>query len=374
MSGGKCGPGKAPERACMKVAAWPAEDRRLWEQALHGTDDLFGDGGTRAGRRPLSNVTVAKGYGRWLTFLAEQGWLDASSPPPDRITPERVKAYIDRLVGLGNASLTVLNRIHELHSAALVMGPCCDWSFLKRLLRRLRARRRPLKSKRNRMVSADELLGLGLELMETAEGRRTPRQQALAYRNGLIIALLALQPFRLGNLAVLTLGTSLVEINGAWQLALTGEQVKTATPMEVPWPDVLLDHLRIYLVRHRPILMALTGRCTAPIGDALWVSAHGSPLSEAQIYNRLTRITFKTFGKSINPHLARDIAATTLAVADPRHVRAAGPLLGHTSFTTTERHYQQAHGLDAQRRYFEELARMREGEGLATLSPDEEDA
>lgn len=373
MSGGKYGRGKAPERACMKVEAWPAEDRRLWEQSLDGTDDLFGDGGARSARRALSNVTVAKGYGRWLTFLAEQGWLDVSCPPADRITSERVKAYVGRLVGLGNASLTVLNRIHELHSAAMVMGPRHDWSFLKRLLRRLRARGRPVKSKRDRMVSADELLGLGLQLMETAGERRTARQQALAFRDGLIIALLALQPFRRGNLAGLALGTSLVEIHGVWLLALADQQVKNATPIEVPWPDLLVEHLRIYLDRHRPVLMALTGRCTAPVGNALWVSTHGSPLSEEEIYTRLTRITHKQLGKVINPHLARDIAATTLAVADPRHVRAAGPLLGHTSAVTTERHYQQAQGLDAQRRYYEELARLREGEGLATLAPDEEE-
>jgi hypothetical protein len=55
-------------------------------------------------------------------------------------------------------------------------------------------------------------------------------------------------------------------------------------------------------------------------------------------------------------------------------VLAAGPLLGHTSPVTTERHYQQAQGLDAQRRYYEEMARLREGNDLATLAVDEEDA
>jgi integrase len=358
----------------MKVEAWPAEDRLQWEVALAKGDDLFGDGGARAGLRALSNVTVTKGYGRWLTFLAELGWLDAFYPPADRITPDRVKAYVDRLVGLGNAPLTVLNRIHELHSAAMVMGPSHDWSFLKRLLRRLRARRRPLKSKRDRMVSADELLGLGLRLMDISGKAGTPRQQALAYRDGLIIALLALQPFRRGNLAALTLGTSLVEIDGVWLITLTGEQVKTDTPVEVPWPDLLVEHLNVYLREYRPFLMDLTGRCTTPVGHALWVSAHGSPLSEEQIYNSVMRRTREAFGAAINPHLARDIAATTLAVADPRHVRAAGPLLGHTSPVTTERHYQQAQGLDAQRRYYEEMARLREGNDLATLAVDEEDA
>ncbi|MHB2169535.1 hypothetical protein [Alsobacter sp. R-9] len=88
----------------------------------------------------------------------------------------------------------------------------------------------------------------------------------------------------------------------------------------------------------------------------------------------MSKITRKTVGKSINPHLARDFAATTLAVADPRHAHAAGALLGHTSLVTTERHYQQARGLYAQRRYYEELTRLREGEDVTETGTEDGDA
>lgn len=81
----------------------------------------------------------------------------------------------------------------------------------------------------------------------------------------------------------------------------------------------------------------------------------------------MTRRTQAAFGKAIHPHLARDIAVTTLACADPLHARAAAPLLGHTSLVTTERHYQQAHGLDAQRRYFAGLVLMRNSPPAAPL-------
>jgi len=374
MSGGRYGRGKAPERACLKVAAWPAEDRRLWEQAVSTSDDLFGDGGARAGRRALSNVTVAKEYGRWLTFLAERGDMEAIPSPADRITPDRVEAYVNRLTDLGNAPLTLLNRIQELHAAAMVMAPRHDWSFLKRLLRRLRGRRRTLKDKRGRMVSADELLGLGLRLMETADAAGTPRQQALAYRDGLLIALLALQPLRRTNLAGLMLGQTLVAQEGTWMIAVPSGQSKSGQPIELPWPADLLDGLRAYLAVHRPVLMACRGRCRAPVGEALWVSAHGSPLSDEQIYHLVMARTKAAFGTALNPHLARDIAATTLAVADPVHVRSAAALLGHTSLVTVERHYQQARGLDAQRRYYETMARLRDGQDLATLGPEKEDA
>ncbi len=72
----------------------------------------------------------------------------------------------------------------------------------------------------------------------------------------------------------------------------------------------------------------------------------------------------------MDPHLSRDVAATTLAVAGPRHVRAAGPRLGHTSPVTTERHYQHAKGLAAQRRHHEELTRLR-GRSDVMVAEDE---
>jgi integrase/recombinase XerD len=55
----------------------------------------------------------------------------------------------------------------------------------------------------------------------------------------------------------------------------------------------------------------------------------------------------------MNPHLFRDAAATTMAIADPANVRLAAPLLGHRSFTTTERYYQQACAQEAHRAFVE---------------------
>jgi integrase/recombinase XerD len=65
--------------------------------------------------------------------------------------------------------------------------------------------------------------------------------------------------------------------------------------------------------------------------------------------------TQEAFGVAINPHLFRDAAATTLAIADPENVRVAAPLLGHRTFTTTERYYQQAKSFEAHREYIAAL-------------------
>jgi hypothetical protein len=63
MSGGPYGRGKAPERACLPIDQWPAEDRRLWHAACAAGDVLDDEGGARSGHARISNAKAAKGYG-----------------------------------------------------------------------------------------------------------------------------------------------------------------------------------------------------------------------------------------------------------------------------------------------------------------------
>ena len=107
----------------------------------------------------------------------------------------------------------------------------------------------------------------------------------------------------------------------------------------------------IYLETHRPHLASLTGRWAKPVGDLLWVSTDGSPMTEMAIYDRIRARTKAAFSAALNPHLFRDAATTTLAIADPEHVRVAAPLLGHRTFATTEKYYQQATAMQAHRTY-----------------------
>ena len=77
------------------------------------------------------------------------------------------------------------------------------------------------------------------------------------------------------------------------------------------------------------------------------------------IYDRVVDRTRATFGKRINPHFFRDIAATTLAHADPEHVRIGAQLLGHRSFATTEQYYVRANMVAANRRRQASILRLR---------------
>jgi integrase len=82
-------------------------------------------------------------------------------------------------------------------------------------------------------------------------------------------------------------------------------------------------------------------------------------MTKQGMYDRIRARTGEAYGTPINPHLFRDIAATTLAVAAPQHVRLAAPLLSHTNLATTERCYLQASGLEASARYQAQVLSLR---------------
>lgn len=345
-------------RLCVPLPEWPEEDRLLWQAAMvPGTP--FDDHGARAGLRPITNRGVEKSYGRWLDFLVRHDPASLAEPPAERITPARVRAYIAHLMENKNHLSTIGLRVEQLRSTARVMAPDADWNWLKNPARNLRARSRPKRDKRERLIPASDLFQLGVSLMESAPEEKKPGLAAVRYRDGLMIALLACTPLRLKNLTELTFGRTLRAIEGGWLISIPGAQMKMRQPYEVAWPDMLLPHLQRYLDVWRPILIAR--RRTSPIapGDRLWVSAEGRPLSAKRINNALKIRTEAAFGRSVNPHLFRDAGATTMAIVDPANIGVMTAVLGHASPKTMERHYQQATSLQAQRAYNDGIARLR---------------
>jgi site-specific recombinase XerD len=336
-----------PERRCKPLEEWPEQDRALWLAALV-PGDLLEEGGSRARCKATTNGGIVYGYGRWLQWLDCRNELDPAIPPADRITPERVRAYLKDLEQF-NASQTVLNRHLQLVTAAAVMGPTRDWSWLRRRATPIRARHQPARPKEPRLASPLELYELGLSLIATADQQKSDCSCATAYRDGLMLALLACRPLRLANFVGLTLERTLARRDDLWWLQVPAEETKTKEPIELPLPEALTAPVDTYLGWHRPVLAQRHGRWTRPVGDVLWLSIDGSPMTRRAIYDRITRCTFKGLGRAINPHLFRDCDATALALEDPAHVRIASTLLSHRTFKTTEKYYNQARGVEAVR-------------------------
>ena len=180
-----------------------------------------------------------------------------------------------------------------------------------------------------------ELVDLGERLMRPGgdEAVSRGRKSQLAYRDGLMIAFLALRPLRLRNFTTLTLGESLMRQGTGWWIVLAAEVTKNRRPLELPFPDTLVPALEHYLARVRPWLLGSSDHLGCSTGGALWISLRGTPMSPASIYEQITLHTKAAFGRALNPHLFRDCAVTSLAIAAPEAVRAGGLRPGHMPIT-----------------------------------------
>ena len=293
-------------------------------------------------------------YSHWLNHITLNHPDLLPLMPAARIRPDTLAgwlAILDRTV----ASCTRRMRAVDLLVIARAMDPDGDWRFLERAVRALAARAVPSRNKEPRLRSSAVLVELGFALMRKATAlpvRRRARAATL-HRNGLMIALLALRPMRLRNLAGLELGRTLHQGPAGWCITIPADETKTHRGIEVGWPPDLVEELAIYLAHHRPVLLH------GGVAKALWVGAAGQALAEHTIRQTIIARTQAAFGVSISPHLFRDCAATTLAIEDPAHVGAAATILGHTSSRTTHKHYIQANTLTASRRHLAAIAARR---------------
>lgn len=362
MSGGRYGPKKAPERRCMPVSEWPDDDRVRWELASTAGSILDDEGGEIAYLAAISRRKTAKGWGRFLTHLQSHEPQALALPADERLALARVKAYVRRLQDLGNGTQTILCRLQELGDAAKAIAPDLQHGHINRIASQIRAQHRPVRAKHNRVMS-DEVADLACQIMDAATDP-DPIKVAVQYRDGLILLLLVHLPLRRKNLTALTLGESLIHRQGQWFVTLTPEQTKTHAYFEAVLHPNIVPWLEVYLADHRPRLIARQGRWHADAGERLWISSHGSPMSEMALYDRVAHHTRSAFGEVLSPHRFRDMAASTIASHAPEHIHAAAPLLGHATLRTTEKYYRQARAQEGQKRYVETIRELRrKGDG-----------
>lgn len=341
--------------AGLPLANWPAADQAAWRAALAAGIDLFDLQGPAAHWADSTRRKVFYAYGQWLGWLAARDASRLLLAPAERVTRQTITRYIAdlRLImtpsGLSNTML-------PLHDAIRVIAPDRDWVWLGTCARRLGRGLQPAR-KADRMVTGDQLLALGYDLMRAAWNRiaatATPgKMDLLTFRDGIVIALLASRPIRRRNLAMMRLDRHLIHSAGGWHLAFAANETKNRRPIDLPLPSDLTIWLERFLAYVRP---RFPGACH----DGVWPSWKGRPMHPETLAHAIKSRTWVAFGKSINPHLIRDIAATTIALVAPAQIRASRDLLGHGDLRTTERHYNQANSLAASRRYGLLLDRLR---------------
>jgi site-specific recombinase XerD len=341
--------GNSNSAVCLDIDKWPEADANLWRTAMEAADP-FQPRSAAACWSERSRAKTAKGYGRWLGWAMQNG-VEMNRSPADRVTEHHLRNYLAELRSR-NGDFTVLCRVQELCDAIRVMAPDRDWNWLRRLQNALRSRAVPVRDKASRLQHVGALVQLGKALMRMAEeSTKPPLSRAVLYRDGLMITLEALRPLRLCNLAMIMLDRHLVRQTTAYRLYFAGSETKGRRAFEAAIPAEMTAELDRYVNHYRPLLLTRGGRQPPADTDRLWISEIGTPLDEKSIPQRIKKHTRAAFGKHIWLHLFRDCAATTMAVQDPKNARSTRIILHHSTLATSERHYNQARGLEASRRY-----------------------
>ena len=324
-------------RKALRLDEWPMRDRQAWDHACRPPGFLE-PGGKATGWADATRTQVVKGYGKWLGYLAIRGWLEPALSPAERVTPVRLEAYVQWMEDAGLASTTIASRTTDLREAVRSMDPDADDTFLRRLIRSLRARENPTRNKHVRILPPDQILEAALSDLDRLQSQECDNDviRASWHRNSLALALLACRPIRLNNLTALTIGTNLVRSSAGWHCHFDAADTKERRPLSFPLPAVLDPYMKTHLAEHRQRL--LHGNTS----DRLWISTRGRPASAQALYVGICRSTTKLFGRPINPHLLRDCVASAIATRDPEHVLVAARILGHASIQTTIRHYDQS--------------------------------
>lgn len=348
-------PGPKP-RLHLPYAKWPAPDQLLWQQGFQN-DDPFAD-------VRLAKATKDRCMWSWRRFLGLLADIEPEAlriPPAERLTIARVKLLAKRLAET-NAPNSVAAMVEGLYAAARVMMPDHDWTWLRATKSRLHTAV-PAHSPIGPAITSVQLLELGLNLMDENKPKPLAQfdvQHAVAYRDGLILAILAHEPLRPKNLISLDIVRHLVVQGERRFIIVPGAETKTGKRQRFEVPPLLVPYLTTYIDVVRPAVLR------DKIHSALWISRLGGILSYGGLVKSFARISAR-LGVRISPHDVRDAAVTTWAIARPDQICVSRDLLYHSKLDTTNL-YNRARGIEASRAYRRLITRIRRKSNLASLN------
>jgi integrase/recombinase XerD len=232
------------------------------------------------------------------------------------------------------------------------MHPERDWVWLRAIKKRLEANAQPA-ARPALPFDSTALQDLGFQLMAEAEVRllslnvhdkRAARAIAELHRDGVIIALAALFPLRRRNLSALTIGNSLYRVDQLWAVKIPESESKSGKVIDAVLPTKISECISRHVELFRPLFLGSTKH------EGLWCSFYsGGALTDNGLYMAVRRRVGQRTGRWISVHDFRRIAATSIAIYDPRNVASASQLLGHMTEGVIG-HYNRAGGVVACRR------------------------
>jgi hypothetical protein len=191
-----------------------------------------------------------------------------------------------------NQETSVATSLHHLRLALRLIYPDIDWSWLLTITKRIAATA-PRKARKHGSMTSERLYLLGIELMDraVADARRQckiSKVTAMVYRDGLLIALLALFIPRRRTVTAMRVGKQLVRAGELWALDIPPEDTKNGQALDFPISADMSRRIDTYLQEFR---IRLPG---AVSHNGLWVSNKRRPMSDSAIYDAVHRRTKKS--------------------------------------------------------------------------------
>jgi hypothetical protein len=275
------------------------------------------------------------------------------------------------------ASRTVWSFVDALHRVLYAMFPArkAELAFLRRIVGRLHARVIPARPIEPDLIHPDRFERVayaGTDAAERAAAHGAPtkaRQMAAEsadpilcasrFRDYLLLALQGACGLRLRNLAMMRIGTHLVQhdtdSDRFWVLFRPTE-TKNRKEIHKPLPRKLTPYLRRYLEHHRLVLLR-QGDGSAE-EQALWITQYGRPLSADGINRRLAILTRRHFGRTLRSHRFRHCLASFMPIEAPSKAAAVPALLGN-GLAAAERYYIRGQQVASRLSHLKTIAELR---------------
>jgi integrase len=283
--------------------------------------------------------------------------------------PEAVASFLAEMQPIWS-SVTQAQSVYKLRRMAEILAPGRDFSSLREIEQDLTLVACP-GERFDRIVTTEVLVETGLALVREAElaTRRRSLWRATQLRNGLMVALLALNPLRSRNFATLSLSRSFVREGDGWSIQLGSKETKSGRP-DVRRVDRSLNRaLALYLTWSRPVLLGISDLIVGLderdepdqfLSGALWIGEKGEAMTIGAVEFAIAQTTEMALGIRMRPHDFRRCAATTAAfrAGDTPHLASA--VLQHRDRRVTDEHYNRASSMQAGMRFANMISAMRE--------------
>lgn len=190
----------------LKFEDWPRADKAAWD-SLFTPGDIFDGQGPCANWSDGTRTKRRQSYGQWLSFVVRTDPAGLDELPSERITPNRVRAYLEECEARLQPSSTA-GLVTDLYVVANSVAPDWNWAWLETASRRLAAQADRCALPAPHPVSAGKIFSWALTRMESAEADAslTAMRRAIWFRQALLIGFLISRPVRRRALLAMCIG------------------------------------------------------------------------------------------------------------------------------------------------------------------------